>query len=63
MVLLIDIGEIMASRFSESVDKSKWCSQCYQYAHMNCTGKRRKNGIKKCECKCKELNNTLEVKI
>ena len=53
----------MASRFSESVDKSKWCSQCYQYAHMNCTGKRRKNGIKKCECKCKELNNTLEVKI
>jgi len=54
----------MASRLSTTIDKSKCCNRCYQYKHSRCTGVRKDQGNKPCECtKCdnKTINNPIPI--
>jgi len=40
----------MASRFSETVDKSSWCHNCYTGKHMRCTGVKGRTNKVPCGC-------------
>ena len=43
----------MPSRYSEIINTSNWCHNCYSYRHNKCNGIRKSQGNKRCECtKC-----------